>query len=108
VPARRKTMKKPKLGKKDIFAPLTREIKVPRVKSKQINKFTSKHNKPLTLTQEEQNKKRQTYHMRVDLIPKIKEYAYFEKVDISDVVNDAIDKFLKGYKPKSKQVNKFT
>ncbi len=46
--------------------------------------------------------------MRADLIPKIKEYAYFEKVDISDVVNEAIGKFLKGYKPKGKQVNKFT
>lgn len=93
-------MKKSRLGKKDIFTPLREQIKAPKTKSKQVNKFTSKHNKPLVSTQEGQIKKRQTYHIRTDLIPKIKEYAYFEKVDISDVVNEAIQKFLKGYKLK--------
>lgn len=93
-------MKKSKLGKKDIFTPLKEEIKAPRAKSKQVNKFTSKHNKPSLTPLEEQIKKRQTYHIRTDLIPKIKEYAYFEKIDISDVVNTAIQKFLKGYKLK--------
>lgn len=93
-------MKKSKLGKKDIFTPLKGEIKAPKRKSKQVNKFTSKHNKPSVSTQGEQIKKRQTYHIRTDLIPKIKEYAYFERVDISDVVNEAIQKFLKGYKLK--------
>lgn len=91
-------MKKLKLGKKDIFTPLTKEI--PKVKGKQVNKFTSKHTKPSVTIPEKQIKKRQTYHMRTDLIPKIKEYAYFEKMDISDIVNEAIDKFLKGYGPK--------
>lgn len=38
--------------------------------------------------------------MRTDLIPRIKEYAYFEKTDISNVVNEAVNKFLKEYKPK--------
>lgn len=93
-------MRKSKLGKKDIFTPLKEEIKAPKRKSKQVNKFTSKHNKPPLSTQEEQIKKRQTYHIRTDLIPKIKEYAYFEKADISDVVNTAIQKFLKRYKLK--------
>ena len=93
-------MKKSKLGKKDIFRPLRGEIKAPRRKSKHVNKFTSKHNKPPVSTQGEQIKKRQTYHIRTNLIPKIKEYAYFEKVDISDVVNEAIQKFLKEYKLK--------
>ena len=93
-------MKKPKLGKKDIFTPLTGAIKAPKAKSKQVNKFTSKHNKSLVPTQEKQNKKRQTYHIRTDLIPRIKEYAYFEKTDISNVVNEAVDKFLEEYKPK--------
>ncbi len=92
-------MEKPKLGKRDIFAPLTREIKAPKVTGKQVNKFTSKHNKPLVATQE-QGKKRQTYHMRANLISKIKEYAYFEKVAISDVTNEAVEKFLREYKPK--------
>ena len=93
-------MKKSKLGKKDIFTPFKEEIKAPERKSKQVNKFTSKHNKPSVSTQEEQIKKRQTYHIRIDLIPKIKEYAYFEKVDISEVVNTAIQNFLKEYKLK--------
>lgn len=93
-------MKKSKLGKKDIFTPLKKEIKAPEKKSKQVNKFTSKHDKSPVPTQEEQGKKRQTYHMRADLIPKLKEYAYFEKVNISDVVNKAIERFLKGYKLK--------
>lgn len=93
-------MKKLKLGKKDIFAPLTKEVKTPKAKGRQVNKFTSKHNKPSVTIPEGQIKKRQTYHMRADLIPKVKEYAYFEKVDISDVVNEAIDRFLKGYRPK--------
>ena len=85
-------MKKLKLGKRDIFTPLKKTGKVPEIKSK--------HHKPPMPAQKEPDKKRQTYHLRVDLIPKIKEYAYFEKVAISDVVNDGMDKFLKGYKPK--------
>ena len=97
-------MKKSKLGKKDIFAPITKETKVPEAKGKQVNKFTSKHNKPPVVTQE-QSKKRQTYHMRTNLISKIKEYAYFEKADISNVVNEAVEKFLRGTNPKSKHVN---
>ena len=95
-------MEKSKLGKKDIFTPVKERAKPPKGKSKQVNKFTSKHNGPATAAREE-HKKRQTYHMRTDLIPMIKEYAYFEKVDISDVVNEAVDKFLKGYRPKSKK-----
>lgn len=93
-------MRKLKLGKRDIFTPVKTGIKEPKAKGKQVNKFTSKHNKPLLSVQEEQNKKRQTYHMRIDLIPKIKEYAYFERTDISAVVNKAVDKFLEGYNPK--------
>lgn len=88
-------MKKLKLGKRDIFTPLKEAEKVPETKSKQVSKFISKHFTPPASI-----KKRQTYHMRADLIPKIKEYAYFEKVAISDVVNEGMDKFLKGYKPK--------
>lgn len=93
-------MKKLKLGKRDIFTPLKEAGKAPKTKGKQVNKFIGKHYKPSVSTQKEQNKKRQTYHMRADLIPKIKEYAYFEKVDISNVVNEGVDKFLRGYKPK--------
>ena len=95
-------MEKSKLGKKDIFTPVKERAKNPKIKSKQVNMFTSKHNGPAVASREE-HKKRQTYHMRTDLIPMIKEYAYFERVDISDVVNEAVDKFLKGYRPKSKK-----
>jgi hypothetical protein len=96
-------MEKTKLGKKDIFTPL--KEKTQKAKDERVNKFTSK-NKSFVPFQGEQ-KKRQTYHMRVDLIPRIKEYAYFERFDISEVVNAAVERFLKGYKPKmrSKPVN---
>ena len=93
-------MKKLKLGKRDIFTPLKEAGETLKAKGKQVNKFISKHSTPPASIQKGQNKKRQTYHMRVDLIPRIKEYAYFEKVDISGVVNEGMDKFLRGYKPK--------
>ena len=89
-------MGKTKLGKRDIFTSLKEKAK-----DKQMSKFISKQGGPVPFPNEQ--KKRQTYHMRVDLIPKIKEYAYFERFDISDVVNEAIDRFLKGYKPKMKR-----
>jgi len=93
-------MKKLRLGKRDIFTPLKEAGKAPKAKSKQVDKFISKHSTLPASIPKGQNKKRQTYHMRADLIPKIKEYAYFEKVDISGVVNAGMDKFLRGYKPK--------
>ena len=93
-------MKKLKLGKRDIFTPLKEAGETLKTKGKQVNKFISKHYTPPAPIQKGQNKKRQTYHMRANLILKIKEYAYFEKVAISDVVNDGMDKFLKGYKPR--------
>ena len=39
--------------------------------------------------------KRQTYHIHVDLIAKIRGYAYWERRMISEVVNCALEQFFK-------------
>jgi hypothetical protein len=39
-------------------------------------------------------KNRRTYHIQDDLHEKVKAYAYWERVSISDVVNTALDLFL--------------
>lgn len=41
---------------------------------------------------------RQTYHLEKDLIKKIKDYAYWKRLKISEVVNQALREFLKGKK----------
>ena len=38
--------------------------------------------------------KRQTYHICVDLIAKLRGYAYWERRKISEVVNSALDQFF--------------
>ena len=38
--------------------------------------------------------KRQTYHIHVDLIAKLRGYAYWEQRLISEVVNSALDQFF--------------
>lgn len=40
-------------------------------------------------------KNRQTYYIRVELIEKLRAYAYWERKKISEVVNMAIDGFFK-------------
>lgn len=42
--------------------------------------------------------KRQTYHLEADLIDKIKKYAYWERVRVSEVVNRALKEFFKDKK----------
>lgn len=42
--------------------------------------------------------KRQTYHLETDLIRKINEYAYWERLKISEVVNEALREFFKDKK----------
>ena len=39
---------------------------------------------------------RQTYHLEKDLIKKIKAYAYWKRLKISEVVNQALREFFKG------------
>ena len=40
-------------------------------------------------------KKRQTYYINVELIEKLRAYAYWERKKISEVVNMAIEEFFK-------------
>jgi len=42
-----------------------------------------------------ERKKRQTYYIRMDLIRKVKEYAYWERKGISEVVNVALEEFFR-------------
>jgi len=42
--------------------------------------------------------KRQTYHLETDLIDKIKKYAYWERMKVSEVVNRALREFFKDKK----------
>lgn len=50
-------------------------------------------------------KKRQTYYIRVELIEKLKAYAYWERKKISEVVNMAIDEFFSNLEVKKIQKN---
>lgn len=42
--------------------------------------------------------KRQTYHLEMDLVEKIKKFAYWERIKVSEVVNQALREFFKGKK----------
>jgi len=42
--------------------------------------------------------KRQTYHLKVELIEKVREYAYWERLGVSEVVNIALEEFFKDKK----------
>jgi len=42
--------------------------------------------------------RRQTYHMEIELIDKIKEYAYWKRLKVSEVVNEALREFFKNRK----------
>jgi hypothetical protein len=45
------------------------------------------HSKPKT--------KRQTYHLKVEIIEKVRGYAYWERLGVSEVVNIALEEFFK-------------
>lgn len=51
---------------------------------------TNKENKK----EETVGKKRQTYYIHLDLIEKIRAYAYWERLGISEVVSCALEQFL--------------
>ena len=42
-------------------------------------------------------KRRQTYYIRIDLVEKLKSYAYWERRGISETVNMALEEFLKDW-----------
>jgi len=81
------------LGKKDIFTPSkpTKEkksISAPRATA--IKKSIDTY-------------KRQTYYLKLSLIEKVVDYAYWERLKISEVVNIALEKYLKDKKFKSRK-----
>lgn len=45
-------------------------------------------------------KHRRTYHIQDELHEKVKAYAYWERVSISEVVNAALKQFLNGWNHK--------
>ena len=50
--------------------------------------------------------KRQTYHIHVDLIAKLRGYAYWERRMISEVVNCALEEFFKDKEVKQRPPKK--
>lgn len=50
--------------------------------------------------------KRQTYHIHVDLIAKLRGYAYWEQRLISEVVNSALDQFFEDKEIKARPSKK--
>ncbi|MBA7492118.1 hypothetical protein ES702_02667 [subsurface metagenome] len=64
-------------------------------------KTKGKQSKPSKLPKQElpsKQTKRQTYHLEIDLIEKIKKYAYWQRLKVSEVVNEALREFFKGKK----------
>ena len=50
-------------------------------------------------------KHRRTYHIQDELHEKVKAYAYWERVSISEVVNAALKQFFEGLDPKDSSEN---
>ena len=68
---------------------------------KDTTKVKGKQGKPGKLSKQEllgKRVKRQTYHLETDLIEKIKKYAYWERLRVSEVVNKALREFFKNKK----------
>jgi len=68
---------------------------------KDTTKAKGKQGKPGKLRKQElpgKQIKRQTYHLDLDLIEKIKKYAYWQRLKVSEVVNQALREFFKNKK----------
>lgn len=66
-----------------------------------IKDTTKAQGKPSKLGKQELPSKqtqRQTYHLEMDLVDKIKKYAYWERLKVSEVVNKALREFFKSKK----------
>lgn len=66
--------------------PLSEDERIMREFYKPSGDKPSKPGKPDT--------QRQTYHVEVDLIEKVKRYAYIERLKISEVINLALKEFF--------------
>ena len=83
---------------------------------KEKDKFASKQNKPSSLRKgngrrswgENIGTKRQTYYIYMDLIAKLRGYAYWERRSISELVNEALIQFFedKEVKPRPPKKNR--
>jgi hypothetical protein len=79
------------LGNKDIFTP---------IKSKQTTQAVLTNPK---MEDSQYAYKRQTYFLRSDIEEKIKGYAYWERLKISEVVNLALESFFKDKKVQTRK-----
>lgn len=104
-------MGKQKIGKKDIFAPTTKTEKADehKTKSHRETQHSSKRIKKAPKTKDVQENKPvesqrmiiHSFRMREDLIEGIREYAFFERVKIYEVINAAVEDFLEKNKEKT-------
>lgn len=65
---------------------------------KDTTRAKSKQGKPSKQELPGKQIKRQTYHLDLDLIEKIKKYAYWQRLKVSEVVNQALREFFKNRK----------
>ncbi len=95
---------KEKLGRKDIFAPAPAteaEVKTPEKAQERGGRARRPAEGPVieNAMAEAPRTVTHSFRMREDLVEKLREYAFFEKTKIYKVVNQALEEFLKGYKP---------
>ena len=95
---------KEKLGRKDIFAPAPAteaEVKIPEKEQGRGSRTRRAAESPVmeNAVVEAPRTVTHSFRMREDLVEKLREYAFFEKTKIYKVVNQALEEFLKGYKP---------
>ena len=49
---------------------------------------------------------RHTYHVRLDLLEKVRGYAYWERIGISELINHILEKFFEGKEVKPRPSKK--
>ncbi len=94
-------MAKLKFGKKDIFAPAP-TIEKKEESQKAVQPSLKKSKAKVSKKHPSDEAPRMIIHsfrIREDLVEKLKEYAFFNKTKIYKVINQAVENFLKNYKP---------
>ncbi len=99
-------MDKKKFGKKDIFATVERGKEIKEVINLKKAKTSDTKIKeedlaiPVRKPKFEENKTIvHTFRIKEELLEKVREYAFFERVNIYEVINRSIEDFLGDYKP---------
>ena len=101
-------MAKEKLGRKDIFAPATDAGKTEEAEAaleKRGDPEQTKVRKARKIAErdvvpEAPRMVIHSFRMREDLVERVRAYAFFEKTKIYKVINQAVEEFLKGNKPR--------